>query len=130
MLLSVSGDGAPVNFIRGLSVKTLMTTLMVVKLKIGFQAISSFRYRVIGIEVDFFVFDAFPGPFNDDVINPSPFSIHADLDLIRSESVGEFCRCELTALVRVENPWGPVSVYGFVKRIQSKSRVHGVRQSP
>jgi hypothetical protein len=48
-----------------------MTALIIVKVEIGVQPLSGLCYRFISLEINFFIFDAFPRPFNNDVVNPS-----------------------------------------------------------
>jgi hypothetical protein len=44
--------------------------------------------RVIGSQIDLFVFDATPQPLNQHVVPPGPFSIHADGDAVAGKQTG------------------------------------------
>lgn len=36
---------------------------------------------MVGVQIDLFIFDAAPEPFDKDVVAPGPFAIHADLNV-------------------------------------------------
>ena len=57
----------------------------------------------IGPQVGLLVFDGPPEPLDEDVIPPSPFSVHADLDFPARQHLDELGRRELAALIRVED---------------------------
>jgi hypothetical protein len=43
-----------------------------------------------------------PEPFNEDVVHPSSFAIHADRNVVGLQEAGELLTGELTALVGVK----------------------------
>ncbi len=92
-----------VHIVGGAPVKRLMFALLVVEVHPAPDAGAGVAYGVIGVEVDFFVFQAAPEAFDEDVVHPAPFAVHADLDAVRFEYAGEGGAGELAALVGVEN---------------------------
>jgi len=76
-----------------------MASLAIVILEIGIERLPGFMDGFIGLQINFFIFDAFPCPFDNDVVNPSTFSVHTDLDPVRNKRIGEFQGRELAALV-------------------------------
>lgn len=54
------------------------------------------------MQIDLLVLDRFPNPLDEDIVPPSPFSIHADFDVILDEQLRESHAGELRALVRIE----------------------------
>ncbi|MHB8203419.1 MAG: hypothetical protein ACYDHG_06890 [Desulfomonilaceae bacterium] len=69
---------------RGSSVKTLMVSLTMVIVEIGIESVRGFSHGFISAQINFLIFDTFPCSFNNDVVNPSAFSIHAYFDPIRN----------------------------------------------
>src|SRR5450759_1278075 len=75
----------------------------VVELQIARNFGSGGRHRLVGIQIDLFVFHAPPQAFYEDVIDPASLAIHADLDAVRLEDGGEVVTRELASLVAVED---------------------------
>src|ERR1700731_3616965 len=69
--------------------------------------------RVIGFEIDLFIFDAAPHPFDEHVVTPGTLSIHGQKNLPAEHRVGEFICGELAALIRIDDLRQPV----FRKRL-------------
>jgi len=61
------------------------------------------RDRVVGAQIDLLVLDRFPQAFDEDVVAPAAFAVHADRDAVRLEQAGERFAGELAALVGVED---------------------------
>src|SRR6478752_4141300 len=59
--------------------------------------------RVIGVEVNLFVFDGPPKSLHEDIVAPRPSAIHADLHAAGLQCFGEHLARELAALVGVED---------------------------
>ena len=47
------------------------------------------RYRFVGVQVDVFIFQTSPQPFDEHVVNPAAFAVHADFDLVLLERIRE-----------------------------------------
>jgi hypothetical protein len=47
------------------------------------------------VEVDVLIFHALPQPFDKYIVDPAPLAIHADLDLLGFENLGEVLAGEL-----------------------------------
>ena len=92
-----------VHIVGGAPVKRLMFALLVVEVHPAPHAGAGVAYGAIGVEVDFFVFQAAPEAFDEDVVHPAPFAVHADLYAMFLEYVGEGGAGELAALVGVED---------------------------
>ena len=72
----------------------------VVKIEVVTYSSSRVRNRVIGVKINFFVFDRSPQSFNEHLITPSAFAIHADLDAMVLEQASKGQRSKLTSLFR------------------------------
>src|ERR1700682_2588578 len=70
-------------------------------------------YPVIRFEIDLFIFDAAPHPFDEHVVTPGTLSIHGQKNVPAEHRVGEFGCGELAALIRVDDLGQPV----FRKRL-------------
>ena len=81
-----------------------MWTPLIVKLEIAVQALPCLGDRIVGVQVDLLVFDAFPEPLDQHVVDPATLTVHADLDAVPLDQADELGAGELAALVRVENP--------------------------
>ncbi len=55
------------------------------------------------MQINLFVFDRSPQPFNKHIVPPGALAVHADADAVFLEQAGEGQRCELAALV--QNEW-------------------------
>jgi len=55
---------------------------------------------LVGTEIDSFIVEAPPQPFDEDIIPPQPHPIHSDLNSVVFQEPGEFLARELTALTR------------------------------
>lgn len=80
-----------------------MRSPRVVERQIPTQAFARDPDAVMGAQIDLFVFDCPPEPFDKDIVPPRAFSIHADLDFGILQRLDEVYGCELAALVRVHD---------------------------
>ena len=75
-----------------------MRSPRVVERQIARQTFAGCRYAVVGAQVDFLVFDRPPEPFDEDVVPPRAFPVHADLDVGVLQRLDEVDGRELAAL--------------------------------
>ena len=73
-----------------------------------------FRDAVVGVQVNLIIFDGPPKTFDEDVVAPGAFAVHADLDFAGGQHLDEVGGCELAALVRVEGLGRAVSRQCFL----------------
>lgn len=78
----------------------------IVKGQISANADAGFGYGLVGVEVDFFVFDRTPEPFDEHVVPPRTLAVHRDGNLSLLQHGGEVDGGELRSLVGVED-FGP-----------------------
>ena len=98
-----------------------MRSSRVVELQIPVQVFPSRRHAVIGAEIDFFVFDRPPQPFDEDVVPPRTFAIHADLDVGILQRRDEVYGGELAALVRIHDLWFAIAAHRLFQSIDTWS---------
>ena len=105
-----------------------MFSPVVVEVHPAANAVPGLGDAVVGVEVDFCVFEAAPEPFDERVVDPTAFAVHADLDARIFEHLREVLAGELAALVGVED-FGP-AVLGqrLVQRRYAKARIQRVGQ--
>lgn len=75
----------------------------IVKGQISADADAGLGYCLVGVEVDFLVFDRTPEPFNEHVVPPRTLAIHRDGDFRLLQHGREVHRGELRSLVSVED---------------------------
>src|SRR5260221_13846001 len=80
---------AEVGVIGRSGVKARMRSLTVVEVEIAADRRTCLADAVIGLEIDFFIFDRAPQSLDEDVVAPGPFAIHADGDCGVLQQVGE-----------------------------------------
>ena len=81
----------------------------VVKGQISANADAGLGHSLVGVELDFLVFDRTPEPLNEDIVPPRALAIHRDGDLRLLQHVGEGDGGELRsldALLRVKPRFG------------------------
>jgi len=83
-----------------------MRSSPVVKVEISTNRASRLSDGFVGSQIDLLVFDAAPQPFNEDVVPPSPFAVHADGDAVVGEDAGK------AAPVNCE-PWSVLKMSGL-----------------
>ena len=57
-----------------------MAALGVVELEVLGQATTQFRSGLVGLEVDVLVLHAAPQPLDENIVEPPPLTVHADLN--------------------------------------------------
>src|SRR5262249_43793662 len=67
----------------------LMLTLVVVKAKIARQVLFGVDEVIVCVQVNLLVLDSSPQALDEDVVAAPAFAIHADLDVVPLEHVGE-----------------------------------------
>jgi hypothetical protein len=78
-----------------------MRTQSVVKVEISAQRRAGLCDRVVGLEVDLFVFHAAPQPLDEDVVALGAFAVHADGDLAIQQDAGERLAARLSGILCV-----------------------------
>ena len=76
---------------------------LVVERQIAFQALMRGPDGLVGVQIHLLVFDALPESFDEHVVPPAPFSVHADLDAVVDQEPGELLAGKLAPLIRVED---------------------------
>ena len=85
--------------------------------------------RIVFVEIHFFIFQASPEPFRENIVRGSAFPIHADLDVPRKETLEIAVAGEVRSLVTIEN--GRRSGRkGPIHRVQDKRHLQGLVQFP
>ena len=98
-----------------------MRSPRVVELQISAQAFPSLRDAVVGTQIDLFIFDRPPEPFDKDVIPPCPLAVHADLDVGILQRRDEVYGGELAALVRIHDLWFAIAAHRLFQSIDTWS---------
>jgi len=102
----------------------------VVEREIPLQAFSCLGNRVVSLQVDLLVFHAFPQPFDEHVVDPAAFAIHADPDTVALEQSDELRAGELAALIGIEDLGLAVPLQGVLDRLEVEIRGQSVGQPP
>src|SRR5215470_11077990 len=75
--------------------EALVLTLLIVETEPGADAGPGLGAGCIGIEVDFFVFEAAPQPLDKDVVHAAALAVHTDRDPMVFQSAGKVVTGEL-----------------------------------
>src|SRR4051794_40896282 len=73
----------------------------IIKVEITTNRVTRLCNAFIGPQIHLLVLDAAPQPLDEDVIPPSPFAVHADVDGVAGEHAGECRAGELRTLIGV-----------------------------
>ena len=72
------------------------------------------------MQIDLFILHGFPQAFDEDVIAPAAFAIHADLDVVLLKHADERRAGELAALIGVHDFRRPVFQKGLFQRLDAR----------
>src|SRR5208337_5110123 len=87
-------------------------------------------HAVVGVQVDLLVFHAAPQPFDEHVVPPGAFAVHADGDAVPGEHTGEGLARELAALIGIEDHGLAVFCQSILQRLDTEHRLHRDRYAP
>src|SRR5664280_569357 len=113
-----------VGLIRGAAVKTRMWTSAVVEVEIPANRSSRLADGFVSSQIDLLIFDAAPQPFDEHIVPPSPFAVHADGDAVLGEHAGEGRAGKLRALIGVEDVRPAVASHGIFQGLDAEGRLH------
>src|SRR5665647_1495103 len=65
-----------------------MWTAAIIKVEISADRVARLADGFVGSQIDLLVFDAAPQPFDEHIVPPSPFAVHADGDAVPGEHAG------------------------------------------
>src|ERR1700730_14119862 len=97
--------------------KALMLAFVVVEAEPGANPRLGLGNALIGIEVDFLVFEAAPEPLDEDVVHAAALAVHADHHPVPLQCPGEIVAGELATLVGIENLGAAVASERFLECI-------------
>lgn len=110
--------------------KVLVFPPLVVEFHPGTNSLTCVGRALVGVQVDLLVFEAAPQAFDEHVVDPASFAVHADLYASVFEHLGEGVTGELRPLVSIEDLGGALVVQGFAQRLHAEIGVERVGQSP
>jgi hypothetical protein len=99
-----------------------MRSELVISSEVSLQAGLGIAHAVVGVQIDFLIFDALPQTLHEHVIPPATFAVHADLDAVAFQQSREIEAGELAALVGVEDFRPAVAVERLLNRLRYRSR--------
>ena len=103
---------------------------MIVEMEVFGKRGTRFRDRFVGLEIDLFILDAAPEPLDEDVVPPVSLAVHADVDMVGLQDVGEGIGRELGPLVRVEYLRGAVTLDSLFQGLDAGVWLECHRESP
>src|ERR1700693_4936384 len=101
-----------------------MRTSAVVKVETPADLMSRLADGFVGSQIDLLVFDAAPQPFDEHVVAPGPFAIHADGDAVAGKQAGEGRTGELRALIGVEDLRLAMTAQSIFQCLDAERRLH------
>ena len=96
-----------------------MRSELVVSSEVSLQTRFGIAHAVVGVQIDFLIFDALPQPLHEHVIPPAAFAVHADLDAVDFQQSREI-EAELAALIGVEEFRPAVAVERLLNRFDTE----------
>ena len=85
------------------AVKARMRAPTIVPVEVLAEPLACRAHAVVSVQIDLLVFHAAPQPFDEHVVPPRPFAVHADLDVVLGQHAGEGWAGELRALIGIED---------------------------
>ena len=79
-----------------------MQPFIVIEFKIAFDALVSILHGPIVVQINIFIFERPPEPFNEDIVHGSASAVHADFYAALYKHAGKVVARKLRPLVRVE----------------------------
>ena len=107
-----------------------MWAAAIIKVEITTDRTARFADALVGSQIDLLVFDAAPQPFDEHVVAPSPFAVHADGDAVAGEQAGEGRAGELRALIGMKDLQLTLSGQSIFQRLDAPRCLHRDRQPP
>lgn len=92
--------------------------------QISANASAGFRQGLVGVEIDFLVFDLSPEPFDEDRVPPCALAIHQDGDLCLLQLGSKVDGSELRSLFRVEDFRPAMTGECLLDRLDAEVRFH------
>src|SRR4051794_35311019 len=92
-----------VHHVRGSSLMARVRPARVVEVDVAADAFARGAYGFVGMQVDLFVLDRAPYPFDEHVVAPAAFAVHRDADAVAMEQPSELAARKLAALIGVED---------------------------
>ncbi len=94
-------------FGRGEIIEALVRAFVIVEVEVVEQAEVEFEHGGVSLDVDVFVFDGAPKPFDKNVVQGSAAAIHADTNVLLLQTSSELMGSKLRTLICVENLRSP-----------------------
>src|SRR5260370_37518929 len=86
-----------------------MWALLVIKLEIPGQGLARLPWRRIIVKVDFFILDRAPQPLGKNIVQGSPFAIHADLHIGLQQELAILRTSKMASLITIADQWHRLS---------------------
>src|SRR6185437_11552169 len=83
----------------------LVRPLLIVEPQPAADTLTGFGHRTVRLDIHLLIFQAAPQPLDEDVVQKSPFTIHADPNAVVRDLVEERRAGKLHALIGVEYFW-------------------------
>src|SRR3984893_10924893 len=98
-------------------VQSLVRSLPIIEPKPGPDTLTGFGHGTIRFDVHLFIFQAAPQPLDEDVVEKSPFAVHADPHTLARKLVQERGTGKLHALIGVEYFRTAMPVHRLAQRV-------------
>ena len=104
--------------------------MVVVQIKILLSCRPNLSTVLKTMQIEAFVFDRAPEPFNEHIVYCSPSAVHADSNVVSEQDAGKLWAGELASLVAVEDFRLAVAFQCLIQRLYAEADIHGVGQTP
>src|SRR5260370_13657021 len=101
-----------------------MWTSAVVEVEIPANRSSRLADGFVSSQIDLLIFYAAPQSFDEHIVPPSPFAVHANGDVVLGEHAGEGRAGKLRALLGVEHVRPAVRSQSILNGLDAEGRLH------
>ena len=103
-----------------------MPSVLVVEVHPIANALLCLVDTVVGFEIDFLIFQTAPETLDKDIVHPTTLAVHADLNVMVLEHIGEALTGKLTALITGEDLRRPVDRQRLLQRLNARRSIQTI----
>ena len=108
------------------STQTGVPSVLVVEVHPIANALLCLVDTVVGFQIDLLIFQTAPETLDKYIVHPAALAVHADLNIMLLEHIGEALTGKLTALIAVEDLWWPVGRQRLLQCLNARRGIQTV----
>ncbi len=120
----------PIHAIGRASVKRAMRPELIIEGQIAAHPLVGVADSLVGVQIDLFIFETPPQPFDEDIVPPPPRPIHTDLNAVSLQESRKLLAGELAALIGVEDLRRAIPADRLLHGLHAEVRRQRIGQPP